>query len=170
MSCLPISGNNEPDGVSATLLLPKWDSYVTVLDGPTSLSKVQSSCLAGDRLANALVSRRLGYVLGWLDARFSHAFLILQWVWQGCCFPLRILQFGYPWCILAAYLATALENNPQHWEENQKFCIWHLSGYEYESSRCHIMASRWTLHVACLCGTMYRQLHYKPTQLYLKGN
>ncbi|KAL1247326.1 hypothetical protein QQF64_022702 [Cirrhinus molitorella] len=83
-----ISGNNEPDGLSAMFLVSKWDSYVTVLDGPLGLSEVQSLCVVGEQLADAVVSRRLGYVLGWRDARLSHAFLILRWVWQGSCFPL----------------------------------------------------------------------------------
>lgn len=136
MLCLQISRNNEPDGVSATLSFTKYDSYVTVLDGPLGLSEVQSLCVAGKRLADAVVSRRLGYVLGWREARLSHAFLILQWVWQDCCFPLSSQnppnhgRFGYPWYILAAFFSQSIGKQPyfasQIWHENQKFQIFPL--------------------------------------------
>ncbi len=118
MLCLPISRNNVSDGVLAMLLVCKQDSYVSVLDGPLGLCDVQSLCIAGEQLAGAVVSCCLAYMLGWWDARLSHAFLILRWVWQGCCFPLSSQNppkrgwFGYPWCILAVFLAIAVGNNP----------------------------------------------------------
>ncbi len=94
------------------------NSYVTVLDGPLGLCEVQSLCIAGEQLADTVVSRRLAYVLGWRDARLSHAFLILRWVWQGCCFPLSSQNppkrgwLATRDAFLAAFLAVAVGNNP----------------------------------------------------------